>query len=155
MFRSTALKTLSISTASAFLLSATSVVAMDNSPNKTVDTRATVTVHVSGFSEQTGAIMVALTDEAGYEGGQPVRGTRASVDDDSLTLTFENLPTGSYAIRMFHDVDGNGEMNTNPFGIPTEPFAFSNNAQAVMGPPSWTETKFDLGEEGAVQSISF
>ena len=45
-------------------------------------------------------------------------------------------------MRAFHDVNGDGRMNTNPFGMPTEPFAFSNNARGNMGPASWDRAEF-------------
>jgi len=55
---------------------------------------------------------------------------------------FEDLPAGDYAMKAFHDVDGDGRMATNPFGMPTEPFAFSNNAVGNMGPAGWDRAHF-------------
>ena len=55
---------------------------------------------------------------------------------------FDGLPDGDYAVRAFHDLNGDGKMNTNPFGMPTEPYAFSNNAVGNMGPASWDRAKF-------------
>ena len=57
------------------------------------------------------------------------------------------------AIKAFHDIDGNGQMGVNPFGQPVEPFAFSNDAPANMGPASWSAAAFDLADAGAVQTI--
>jgi len=51
-------------------------------------------------------------------------------------------------------VDGNGQMNSNAFGIPSEPYAFSNNAQGTMGPAKWDAAKFIVTADGAVQIIS-
>lgn len=103
----------------------------------------------------TGAVMVALYDsEAAYSGGgRPVGQMRLDVPAGQRTATFERLPKGDYAARAFHDVDGNGEMNANPFGMPTEPYAFSNNAVGNMGPASWERARFTVS--GAVaQTIS-
>ena len=72
-----------------------------------------------------------------------------------MKLIFKDLPVGTYAIRMFHDVNGDGEMNTNVFGIPTEPYAFSNNAAGTMGPAPWSKAKFEVTADGAVQNITF
>ena len=83
----------------------------------------------------TGAVMVVLYDsEADYAGGPAVGHRRLDVAAGERTATFEGLPAGDYAAKAFHDVDGNGEMATNPFGMPTEPYAFSNNAVGNMGP---------------------
>lgn len=90
-----------------------------------------------------GAIMVALFDsEAAYDGGAPARSARLDVSAGQLTVTFEGLPAGDYAMRAFHDLNGDGRMNANPFGMPTEPYAFSNNAVGNMGPARWDRARF-------------
>jgi uncharacterized protein (DUF2141 family) len=61
---------------------------------------------------------------------------------------------GQYAIRLFHDVNGNGELDTNPFGIPIEPFAFSNNARGRFGPAGWADAVFTVNAGENVQTIN-
>jgi uncharacterized protein (DUF2141 family) len=55
---------------------------------------------------------------------------------------FDPLPAGAYAVACFHDENGNGELDTGLFGIPTEGTAASNDARGVMGPPSFDKAKF-------------
>jgi uncharacterized protein (DUF2141 family) len=88
---------------------------------------------------QTGLIMVALFDSAeAYDGrGAPVGQTVGDVASGQLTAAFAGLKSGTYAAKIFHDVDGDGQMATNPFGMPTEPYAFTNNARGNMGPAGW------------------
>jgi len=101
-----------------------------------------------------GAVMVALFDsKAAWNGGRPVGQMRLDVAAGERTATFEGLPAGEYAARSFHDVNGDGEMNTNPFGMPTEPYAFSNNAVGNMGPASWERARFTVSGPTA-QTIS-
>lgn len=102
---------------------------------------------------QTGAVMVALYDEASYSGGQPVRVARLDVAAGERSVTFEGLTAGDYGVKAFHDLNGDGRMNTNPFGMPTEPFAFSNNAVGNMGPASWERARFAV-DGAAAQTIS-
>ena len=128
--------------------------AVQSAPSESAGSTADLTVNVSGFGTQQGNVMAALTDEAGY-GGKPLRGSTEPVMGETVKLIFKDLPVGTYAIRMFHDVDGNGEMNMNVFGIPTEPYAFSNNAKGMMGPAPWGDAKFDVSADGAVQNITF
>lgn len=98
---------------------------------------------------QTGAVMVALyNSEAGYAGDRPVGARRLDVAAGELTAAFDGLPAGDYAAKAFHDVNGDGEMNFNPFGLPVEPYAFSNNAVGNMGPASWERARFTVS--GAV-----
>jgi uncharacterized protein (DUF2141 family) len=98
----------------------------------------------------TGSVMVALFDsEAAYAGGAPVRRARLDVAAGERTATFE-LPAGTYAAKAFHDVDGNGQLTVNPFGLPVEPFAFSNNARGNMGPAPWDRARFTVSGDTAL-----
>jgi uncharacterized protein (DUF2141 family) len=91
---------------------------------------------------ETGAVMVSLFDsEAAYAGGAPVRQARVDVARGERTAVFAGLPAGTYAFKAFHDVDGDGRMNANPFGLPLEPYAFSNNARGDMGPAGWDRAR--------------
>jgi uncharacterized protein (DUF2141 family) len=105
---------------------------------------------------RTGSVMVALYDSAAaFDGGsgQPVAATAVSASGRTVVATFENLPAGDYGVKAFHDVNGDGEMNTNPFGMPVEPFAFSNNAVGNMGPARWDRARFAVSGE-TTQTIS-
>jgi uncharacterized protein (DUF2141 family) len=105
-------------------------------------------------AEARGAVMVALFDsEASYGGGEPVGQARVDIAAGDHTATFDALPAGDYAVRAFHDVNGDGQMNFNPFGIPVEPYAFSNNAVGHMGPAGWDRARFAVAGDVA-QTIS-
>jgi len=98
---------------------------------------------------KTGAVMVSLFDtEAAYSGGAPVRVARIDVAKGERAVTFGNLKEGTYAVKAFHDVNGDGKMNLNPFGMPVEPVAFSNDAPVNMGPPAWERARVTV--KGAV-----
>jgi len=104
---------------------------------------------------RTGSVMVALFDSAAaFDGaaGRPVAAAAVSASGPVVAV-FENLPAGDYAVKAFHDVNGDGEMNTNPFGMPIEPYAFSNNAVGNMGPARWDRARFTVSGETA-QTIS-
>jgi len=60
----------------------------------------------------------------------------------SLEITLPELPAGTYAISCFHDVNGNGKMDKNFLGVPTDPYGFSNNARPSFRAPNWEEAKF-------------
>lgn len=99
---------------------------------------------------RTGAVMVVLYDsEAAWSGGAPVAQMRVDAAGESPTAVFRGLPAGTYGAKAFHDVDGDGEMDTNPFGIPIEPFAFSNNAVGNMGPADWAQASFPVAGDVA------
>ena len=133
--------------AAALLLSAAPALAQ-SADNKVVLTFET--------GARTGMVMVALYDSASaFDGGsaRPVAATAVSASGSRVVATFENLPAGDYAMKAFHDVNGDGEMNTNPFGMPVEPYAFSNNAVGNMGPARWSAAHFAVSGE-TTQTIS-
>jgi uncharacterized protein (DUF2141 family) len=116
---------------------------------------ANVTVTFTGIQTPTGAIMVGVYDtEAAFAGGQPVQGVRVEVSGAEAATVISGLKPGRYGIKVYHDVNGDGRMNTNPFGMPTEPYAASNNAPARMGPPAWADAVFEVAAGENAQSIT-
>lgn len=98
---------------------------------------------------RTGSVMIGLyNSEVAYEGG-PAVANLAVPASGPVVARFENLAAGDYAVKAFHDVNGNGEMDKNPFGIPVEPYAFSNNAVGNMGPARWARARFPVSGETA------
>ena len=116
---------------------------------------SSLTVTFKGLQQKTGAILFTVVNsEAAYNGKAPAAAQAIlQVSGDTATKTFDGLAPGRYAIKAFHDVDGDGKMGTNPFGIPTEPFAFSNNAVIAMGPPKWEAAAFEVKAGANTQSI--
>ncbi|ATQ45131.1 DUF2141 domain-containing protein [Caulobacter mirabilis] len=117
---------------------------------------AALTLAFKGITQPTGAIRGQLfADQAGYEGkGKAVSTFAVPVTGDSASLIVPGLAPGRYAVKAFHDVDGDGKMATNPFGIPTEPFAFSNDARGAFGPADWADAAFEVGPGETAHAIT-
>jgi uncharacterized protein (DUF2141 family) len=114
----------------------------------------TLALSFTGLEAKEGKIMLALYDEAGWAGGRPVRSAMADAASGEVKVSIEGLPAGRYGVKAFHDVNGNGRMDTNPFGMPTEPFAFSNDAHGQMGPAAWADAAFTLRAGANAQSVT-
>ena len=112
-----------------------------------------LTVNVESIAKTQGTIVLGLFDEATYNGDGAVDGANLKVEGNDVSVTFEGLEPGEYAVKLYHDVNDDGEMNTNPFGMPTEPFAFSNDAKGRFGPAKWNAAKFTVGADGTVPTI--
>lgn len=69
-------------------------------------------------------------------------------------LTIKDIPDGNYAVAVFHDKNGNGKLDTNFLGIPTEPVAFSNAKMKTFGPPKFNECAFPIKKDTEI-TISF
>lgn len=117
---------------------------------------SSLTVNFTGIEEKQGAILGVLVDsEAAYDGkAAPVRPFMVTADKAEVSAVVNGLAPGIYAIKLFHDVDGDGKMSTNPYGMPVEPFAFSNNAQGNMGPAKWADAKFEVKAGANTHSIT-
>jgi len=116
--------------------------------------KAQLTVTITNIKEHKGALSLGIYDASGYETDKTVSGGSIPVTGNTVTATFD-LPPGQYGIKMFHDVDGDGKMGTNPFGMPTEPFAFSNSAPAQFGPAKWDAAKFTVAAPSTAHTIKF
>lgn len=115
---------------------------------------ADLTVTVAGLKPQGGLLNVSLfnTAAAWNDEGEMVAAKQVEVDEVTEVIVFAGLVPGRYAIRLMHDENGNGKLDSNFFGIPKEGWGFSNNPR-TMGPAKWDQAAFDLADEGLAMTI--
>ncbi len=70
------------------------------------------------------------------------------------SAAFTDLPPGRYAVAAFQDLNGNGVLDTNLLGIPTEPYGFSRNAIGNLGPPSFEAAAIAMDGQDLTISIA-
>lgn len=63
------------------------------------------------------------------------------------------LPSGRYAIAAFHDQNGNGKIDKNWVGVPTEPYGFSNNARGTVSEPDLADQLFSLNKDRSLEIV--
>lgn len=115
---------------------------------------ADLTIEVEDVKNANGTVMVALYNSQDSFLKQPAKGTGARAAAGTSKLVFKDLPEGEYAFAVYHDANANGQMDKNLLGIPTEDYAFSNNAVGKMGPPKFEAAKFALPAAGATLRVS-
>lgn len=115
-----------------------------------------VEVSVNGLGDRKGQVLVALfLDGEGWPGDQ----TRAfatavlPIDGTSVATRFDRVPAGLFAVSVFHDEDGDRELDTGLFGIPSEDYGFSRDARGTFGPPGFDDACLDL-EAGETKAIA-
>ena len=64
-----------------------------------------------------------------------------------------DLPRGEWAVAITQDLNNNNKIDKNFLGIPTEPYAFSNNVRPTVAAPGFDECKFLVDGPGKVVSI--
>ncbi len=96
--------------------------------------------------------MIAIYDhEDHFLSEQVIMSDDKVIESDQVEFLFSGLGEGTYAISIFHDENDNGKLDSNFIGIPSEPYAFSNNAKGMFGPPSFDQCKFEV--KGGAQKI--
>ncbi|MEP7049616.1 MAG: DUF2141 domain-containing protein [Pseudomonadota bacterium] len=103
----------------------------------------------SVVSRSGGQVVCALFREQGWL-KRPVLTVKAPLRGREATCVFAGVDAGVYAIVAFHDENGNGSIDKNFLGIPTESWCTSRNASAVFGPPSFDSAKF-LARGGVIR----
>ncbi len=92
-----------------------------------------------------GVVHIALCGSVeAYDEEKGCRLATGKADGELVRITVADLPEGNYAIKAFHDVNGNGGMDFNWMGIPKEPYAFSNNAMGTMAAPKFEQAAFPV-----------
>ena len=116
----------------------------------------TVIVRITGFASDEGDCWFALDNSMEvYESEDSVFiGKILPIINSEVLLTIDSLKYGSYAIKVFHDENINGELDSNFLGIPTEDYGFSNDASGWFGPPRWEKAMFLLNEREMAIEIS-
>lgn len=117
-------------------------------------TAATLTVTVQNISRAEGQVRVAVYDEANWL-GEPRWAVSQRPPADAaagLTARFE-LPHGTYAVAVLHDVNENGAMDYRLLRRPKEPYGFSNGVVPRFGPPKFEAAAFAVGDEAVALAI--
>ena len=104
-------------------------------------------VTVTQIKGQKGDIIVGIFDSDENFLKKPIDSKMIKASGDSITVVFENLKPGKYAVSVIHDANKNKDLDKNKLGIPKEGFGFSNNVMGSMGPPTFERARFDFAPD--------
>jgi len=76
-----------------------------------------------------------------------------TLDKFNGTIKVQDLPYGQYAVAVFQDMNGNEKLDTNVFGVPKEPYGFSNNLRIKWRKPRFDEAQVRFAEDGQVVQV--
>ena len=105
----------------------------------------TITVNVPVKSSE-GSVFFALYDESTFMVAAPLQALESEIEDGKASVTFVNVQPGIYAVTLFHDKNGNKQMDFEANGMPIEMYGVSNNVMSY-GPPQWNDAKFEVDQE--------
>lgn len=103
--------------------------------------------------DKKGQILCGLyRDEENWLTHTTFRNARTDASRRWAVCHFPTVPRGKYAIAALHDEDGDGDMDKNFIGLPTEGYAMSQNAHLdTIGKPDWEDALFGHGGRTTVQ----
>ncbi|MDQ2104695.1 DUF2141 domain-containing protein [Azospirillum isscasi] len=115
---------------------------------------AALAVTVQGVRSGEGRIVLAVCEEAVYPAGRCAVRVTAPAAEGAVRVIVPDLPPGTYALRVYHDENGNGQLDRNLLGIPWEGFGFGNDAPVRMTPPRFREAAVTVGEGGLETALT-
>lgn len=126
-----------------FLLSLIVLAAATSATTQAAD----LVVNVTGVRAHKGTLSLGVYDTAAaWDGdGKAIAAGRKTPNTDQLTFRFTDLPAGMVALMAMHDENGNGKLDSNFQGMPTEGYGFSNNPK-VMRKAHFDEAAVEVGE---------
>jgi uncharacterized protein (DUF2141 family) len=125
-----------------------------------------VTIH--GVASSAGTLMVGLYDSEEHFRSAIANAANLGLLNDTSRLVgiamravvgtqsvvFTNLKPGAYGIIVFHDENDNGKLDENAWGVPTEGYGFSNNAEGFLAAPSFKKAAVMLDSPNRAISIT-
>ena len=113
----------------------------------------TIEVTITNFESNDGNALVAIYDSEANFLNTRYKGDVVGIKDNTVVVSFNDVPDGVYAVSSFHDKNSDGKLNMKMGFYPTEDTASSNNAPARFGPPTWEDAKFEVRGGKVIRQI--
>jgi uncharacterized protein (DUF2141 family) len=107
---------------------------------------ARIVVTIDGVHSDKGNVLVGLYASPAkfLHGNQTDAIIKVKASTGPITVTFNNLKPGTYAVGAFHDENSNNHLDTNAIGFPSEGFALSNGIRPMFSRPDFYEAAFTV-----------
>ena len=111
---------------------------------------AELVVKVNDVRTPNGRLLMAVFDSAEAWNGKAEAVAKQALDASAgeVDFRFTGLAPGRYAVSVMHDENGNGKLDSNFIGMPTEGYGFSNDPR-VMRKATFDEAAFAVGADDA------
>ena len=112
-----------------------------------------VRVEVQNVRPQQGMLMVAAYAEAENYNKKPLTLMQLRPDKDKLQFDVCGATGPALALSLFQDINGNGKLDTNVIGIPSEPWGASGKPSNFEA-PRWETTQVPINGQPVVVKLS-
>lgn len=116
---------------------------------------ADLTVIVSGVRDASGSVSAGIfnSESSFAKASEAYASFRIKATPGSVGFTVHGLPPGRYAVTAYHDENGNGTLDFDPTGVPTEGYGVSNDARNPLAPPEFAKAAFELRDQNKSVTI--
>jgi uncharacterized protein (DUF2141 family) len=110
---------------------------------------ARIVVTIDGLHNAQGNLFVGLYSNPNdfLNGNRCDSFRKVKATGGPMTIVFDNLRPGTYAVGAYHDENANDHLDTGLLGLPSEGYALSNGVRAVFSKPTFVEAAFTVGNE--------
>jgi uncharacterized protein (DUF2141 family) len=119
--------------------------------------KGTLQLEIANVRDARGSIRVGLYNKAdGFPDEDKVFWNQVLKASQKGTIILEipDLVYGQYALAIYHDLNGNGRLDKNMVGVPTEPYGFSGAAKGKWSSPKFGEAAFSFQKDQHRLSIT-
>lgn len=98
------------------------------------------TLQFVGLKSGEGTLLIAVYGSAESFFKKPIWSQMIKVSNETMMVPVCNLDAAEIAVTAFQDMNGNAKLDSNPMGIPSEPYAASGKP-ALFSAPTWSDAK--------------
>lgn len=112
-----------------------------------------VVADISNIKNDKGVCRACLfNNPASFKGetGEPFKCVVVGVKNSTAQAVFNNVPSGTYAMFVFHDANSNNKMDVNFVGIPKEGYGASKNKLPFASAPAYNDNKFVVADKSII-----
>lgn len=125
-------------------------------PQAQAQLRTDLGVTVNSIRGNKGKLCLKIFSSAqGFPNGDvgAVKRQCTKITGNSMSFNFPNLKSGSYAVAVYHDANGNNKFDRDTAGIPLEGYGFSQNPNVTNKAPSFGDSVLLLAGSGLQTQI--
>ena len=114
-----------------------------------------ITTNIKQLKSDNGTVYFALyRSEEDFMNRKYFQAKKSLADKNGVSVVFEGIPQGVYAISCYYDENDNGKMDFDQNGMPLEAYGSSNNV-THYGPPRFSDAKFVVSDKDLTFEIKF
>jgi uncharacterized protein (DUF2141 family) len=134
-------------------LSAATIVATPARAQGVAPPAGCVQIEIQNVRAEQGMLMIAAYGDAASFNKAPLVATQMRAGAATMSFPLCGVSGTAVALTLFQDLNGNGKLDANAFGVPSEPWGASGQV-AAMTAPTWDSSAVPLDGKAIVVRLS-